>query len=144
MDRESNVKYWLRNINEQLTLIDRRCHMRVDEAHSLLVQLSEDGQELLLHGEITDISMKDELYILRSSMVLNGQQDTMKRCWLATHQNKLLLIHELSLVDCDEIDFENTMNNFIVLMSTLRTQFSSVSEPINEVTMPYSQQLIKG
>ena len=144
MDRESNVEYWLRNINEQLTLTDRRCHLRVADEHALLLQLSEDGQDLLFYGELLYVSEPAELFLLRRCMELNARQDMMKRCWIATDQNKLILVHDANLTDYDEIDFENTLNNFIALMNTIRSQLSSVVEPVNEPTISYSQQLIKG
>ncbi|GEM77638.1 CesT family type III secretion system chaperone [Vibrio sagamiensis] len=143
MDRESIVESWLRNINEQLILNDRRCHAVADE-HALLLELSEDGQDLLFYGELLYVSEPDELFLLRRGMELNARQDIMKRCWLSTDQNKLILVHNANLTDCDEIDFENTLNNFIALMSTIRSQLSSVVEPVNEATISYSQQLIKG
>ncbi|WP_394388822.1 hypothetical protein [Shewanella woodyi] len=117
---KENLNQWLACINPQLKLNKMQCHILDENGFALRVQLSANGELIAFNSEMFTIETNITHHLPLYALELNAQSELLQGCYLAKHENKLVLMHHLDTKELDSKNFENTLNNFLVLSDLIR------------------------
>ncbi|MBB1269468.1 hypothetical protein [Shewanella sp. SR44-3] len=147
MDKVTEVNQWLKNIHSQLKLNEHQCHMLDKNGYAVQIQLSTSGHLISLSCELYRLNDTIDHELANFALELNANSEILRSCWLAKHEDKLLLMHHVDIIHFDGLDFENTLNNFLSLSGEVRQilpQSSSATPKISD-DMPFNHTFyVKG
>lgn len=96
--------------------------------YAVQIQLSTSGHLISLSCELYRLNDSVNHGLINFALELNANSELLQSCWLAKHENKLLLMHHVDIIHFDGLDFENTLNNFLSLSDKVR-QILPLSTP---------------